>query len=224
MKRYILVCFYLVITNSNAQLIMGGINQVEMNSVLLRKGNTRDTDVTGSQYFNENFLKGKIKGIPESVELRYNAYTDEVEFRDSNDTIYTLIKDEKLNPIEFFKKKIVYTEYQNEKNQIVNGYLFEVYTSKYKIFKNEKIILLPAKEPRSGYDIYTPPKLQKTNSLFFLKLSDDKDIFVFPKNKNELIKHFPDKKNEINEFFKSNKLGFSKEGDLIQIVNFLEKL
>lgn len=224
MKKYFLICFYLFITNADAQLVMGAINQVEMNSIMLRKENLRDTDITGSQYFNENFLMGKVKGIPESIELRYNAFTDEVEFRNPNDTVYILIKDEKLNPIELFKKKIYYTTYQNERNQIVNGYLFEVYSNKYKVFRNEKIILIPAKEPRSGYDSYTPPKLQKTSNQYFLKISNEKGIFVFPKNKNELIKNFSNYKNEINDFFKSNKLGFSKEGDLIQIVKFLEKL
>lgn len=223
-KTLFLICIFFFFTNVNAQLVVGGFSQIEMNSIMLRKDNLRDSDITGSQYFNENFLMGKVSGIKESIELRYNAFSDEIEFRNPNDTIYTLIKDEKLNPIEIFKKKYIYTKYKNEKNEIVNGYLLEIYSGKLNLYKNEKIILIPAKEPRSGYDSYTPPKLQKSSSDYFLKLKDSNEIFVFPRNRKELISYYPNKENEIKEFLKSNKLGFSKEEDLMEITKFLENL
>lgn len=220
--KLIFVILFVLQTNSYSQMVIGGLENVEMMSTLLRSDSDLSKDVEGSPYLKKEFTQGFIGNISQPVLLRYNSFKDEYEYKSVSDSIFIIPKKTELNPVVTLGKKAFFTNYFSENGEKSSGYLIEVYSKKIKIFKNEKIILIPAEQPKNGYDSYKPARFKITNPKYYIQLNED--VVPFPKNKKALINLFPYKENEIIDFLKINKINLSKEEDMKKLVTFLETI
>ncbi len=175
-------------------------------------------DIIGSPYQNKNFLPAKISGsLNENVSVRYNSYKDEIEFKKENE-IFSLPKKAEYSRIEVISPRqvIVLLDTTTESN----GYFYEIAkgnTSLYKKIKTKFIDFVPAP---NGYASDKPANFKMLDPEYYIA---SKDKFLKPKNQKEIIEQFPDKKESLTSFFKSNKIKFDREEDLIKLVNFLNQ-
>ncbi|HCD9233447.1 TPA: hypothetical protein NEG48_000407 [Elizabethkingia anophelis] len=190
------------------------------NQMNMTKDSHEVRNIDGKQYFDDNFNYVKIQGYSTSTPatFRYNAYKDVMEFK-QNDKIYELVKVDNLI-INFPTKAYQQLDYSYD-NSNHSGYLVLLVNKKIPLYKREKIILDDGIISSNSYADNTKKNYRKLKDVFLIKL-DDK-FYKFPKSSKELanIPHIDIAKTE--EYIKQNKLSFSKENDIINIVEFLNQ-
>ncbi|MBO9691998.1 hypothetical protein [Chryseobacterium sp.] len=173
-------------------------------------------DIKGSPYNIKEFRSAKISENYETIMARYNSYTDEVEFQ-KNDKIYVLPKNDVFSNIIFTntKDKLVYLTDKSD----LSGYFFEIVSGKNTLLKKIKTVFIDVIPAESSYSEDKPAKFQTESPIYYIKTENG--IIKSPGSKNNIIDNFPGKKEALDVFFKSNKIKFNKEEDLIKLVNFL---
>lgn len=220
--KFLVICLFLV---SNSILAQVGNENVSFSTGnFFLKGNrptTKEYVVDGNPYIDgAEFHNVKIDGYSKNVQdLRYNAYEDEMEFI-KNDVIYYANKEEGLK-IYFIELKKTYQclnySYDN-KNRF--GYLvLLVENPKLSLYKREKIELLKGEKSPNAYSKDANDYYAKEKDLYIVKKEDK--FFKLSKNIKDFITDFSLEKNEVSDFYKKNKLNFSKEEDLIKLFNFI---
>ncbi|NMR35981.1 hypothetical protein HIO71_17520 [Chryseobacterium aquaticum] len=175
-------------------------------------------DILGSPYSNQNFSKAKIAEDYEMIQVRYNSYSDEVEFKNENG-VMVLPKENKFSKIEILSPKQTLI-FVNTKDDL-NGYFYELLngkTSLYKKIKTKFIDVIPAS---SSYASEKPATFKNLDPIYYIKT--EKGFIKNPKNKKEIIEQLPEKKEVLNTFFSQNKIKFDKEEDLKKLVTFLNQ-
>jgi len=180
------------------------------------------TKVSGTMYYDESFGQARIDDGVEVIFLRYNAFKDEMEFKQGTETYY-LIKDDNTR-VDFFnnKKLYQYLKYVDVDKTEKRGFLLEIVGGEKSLYKSEKIVLIPERPTTTGYEVAKPAEYKKVKENYYIKIGEITSLF--PKNKKELLKMFPNKNTEISDFLKKNKPSFSKETDLIELTKFLNSI
>ncbi len=179
-------------------------------------------DIVGSPYYEPTMNLASISNFEEgNISLRYNAFQDEMEFRNKGE-IYYIPKSENLTVKFLYPAKEYRYESYTDKNKGYKGYLVVLSDTKVGLYKREQIKFSQAREPQNSYDEYRPAEYTKATDTYLIKVGSMIDNF--PKNRKELIGLFPDKKAEITAFLKKTKISFSKEIDLINLVHFLSTI
>ena len=174
--------------------------------------------INGSPYYNKEFMDAKVGSNYESLNARYNAYSDEIEFQKDNQ-IFVLPKQDTFSEIIFsnLNQKFVLLNTEDE----LSGYFLELNSGKYKIYKKIKSKFTDFIKSSSGYSEDKPAKFQTLDPTFYIKTENG--FIKNPKNVKIITSAFTDKKEAIEGFVKSNKIKFNNEADLIKLVNFLNQ-
>ena len=182
-----------------------------------------DKSINGSPYISEEFSKAHISVIDSIIDMRYNVYKDEMEFKKNSKTYYVPISDSLLIKFISTNEHYIYSSYKlNELTQ--KGYLLSLTKNKKNnLYLKKNIILVPFKEAINSYDQPKPAHYRKDSDAYLIGLVDG-NIVEMPSKKKELLKMFPNKEKEIETFLKSNKTSFKEEKDLILLVNYLDTL
>lgn len=181
---------------------------------------TQEANIEGSAYLEEQFVNGVValtNGTSYAdIPLRYNAYNEEIEFRDNNGDRFNLNNPESIREVTIGKSKFIYTDskFKNENKKIYAEVLTEGTVS---LLKHYRIKFVPAKEAES-YKAPQPPKLVKAPSEYLIQKADGSNQLF--KNKKELLKILSGKSEKINKFIDQQKLSFRNEADLISIVAY----
>ncbi len=182
---------------------------------------TKEYIIDGNPYINsKNFDHVKIEGYHGNVQnLRYNGYEDEMEFEVDGQIYYTN-KEEGLK-IEFptLKKTYQINNYSFESKSRFGYLVVLVDHPQYSLYKREKVELLKGEKSPSAYGKDANDYFAKERDLYIVR--KESEFFKFPKNSKEFILKFSLDKMEFEKFLKINKLSFSREDDLIKMVNFL---
>lgn len=177
----------------------------------------------GSMYYSESFLPAKISGDEEILLLRYNAHKDEMEYEQGKD-LYYLIKPDNIE-VSFINsgKVYKYLSYEDAKGS-ARGFLVKLVDTgnTYSLYKREYISYIPAKDATNGYDRTRPAEFKKTDDTFYIGVNGK--LETLPKNRRALLNRFSDNKDQISQYLKKNKVSFSNETDLIDLVSFLNTL
>ncbi|MGC4129538.1 MAG: hypothetical protein QM564_08235 [Bergeyella sp.] len=224
MKKILITTFVIVQCTIYAQV--GNENVSYSNGIFFTRANrptTKEYVIDGIPFPNgKQFDKVIIEGYSKNVQnLRYNAYEDEMEFQEGEQLYYTN-KEEGLK-IEFPELKKTYQciNYSIEgKNRF--GYLvLLVENPKYSLYKREKTELLKGEKSPNAYGKDANDYYAKQKDLYLIKRGHD--FIKLPKNQKEFISQFSLNKAYFEKYIKDNKLSFSKEGDLIKIMEYLSK-
>ncbi|MGL6126490.1 hypothetical protein [Chryseobacterium artocarpi] len=175
-------------------------------------------EIAGSPYYTKDFTMAKIADNYEQVPVRYNSYSDEIEFKKNNE-VQVLPKNAEFSRIEVSspKQTIVLLETLDE----LSGYFFELVNGKNSLYKKVKTKFTDVVPAANGYASEKPANFRNLDPVYYIKT--EKGFIKKPRNQKEIIAEFPDKKDALTAFFKSNKIKFDKDEDLTKLVTFLNQ-
>jgi hypothetical protein len=185
-----------------------------------------EANVSGSKYFNNSFLLGKVfvnnNASKELFAVRYNAYFDLIEVKKEN-TIEALIK--AINISCYIAGKLyVYLKYLPNKSDTGKlGYLKVIHVGeKITLLKQELVKYKEAKPAKTSLTSSIPAKFIKYENYFYL--TKNKDI-ALALTKKSIIEAFNiTNKSELKSFLKKEKIDIKKESDLIKLFSYYDTL
>jgi len=197
---------------TGAQSVFDGINSTT--------GKTFKYDeIAGdSPYIGKEFSNAKTAINYEQVPIRYNSYTDEIEFK-KDGNIQVLPKTTDLSRIEVLSPKQVIVLLDTSDD--LNGYFFELVNGKNTLYKKIKTKFTDVVPAANSYASEKPANFRTLPTMYYIKTQNG--FIKKPKNQKDIINQFPDQKDSLTSFFKSNKIKFDKDEDLIKLVTFLNQ-
>ncbi|MDF2552063.1 MAG: hypothetical protein K0R77_1338 [Chryseobacterium sp.] len=177
-------------------------------------------EIKGSPYFDTNFHQAKVADNYENVPIRYNTYKDEIEFQ-KDGKIQVLPKDVIFSKIEILKPKT--TLVLIDTNDSMSGYFFELIGGKNTLYKKIKTEFKDVVPAANSYASEKPAIFRTNTPVYYIKTADGTFLKGL-KNEKDALQSINGKSDELNTFFKSNKIKFNKEEDLIKFVNYLNTL
>lgn len=176
-------------------------------------------DIMGTPYANKDFKMAKLADNYEAAPVRYNSYKDEIEFK-KGENIQIVPKQKEFSKI--IIKEPLQTIVNLETNDNLQGYFFELVPGKIALYKKERTVFKDEAPAINSYASAKPAEFIKQDPVYYISINNT--FIKKPKNQKEIIEALPNLKDQINTYFKSNKIKFNKEEDLIKLVNFLNQL
>jgi len=176
-----------------------------------------DANTTGSKYLSENYQSAKVNKGDQDFQIRYNAFTDMMEYKNSSDVL-ELIKEK--NTHFTFQDGSVYELFQYQADGKSYDRYHKVLTDKngIKLSKFQSIKLIPAKKATSSYDSDTQAAYKANKEIYFITYNNQ--TFEFDGKQKSLEKIIPGKSDAIKAFYKENKIK-ENDSDMIKLGNFL---
>lgn len=176
-------------------------------------------EISGSPYLDKVFREAKIAENYQNTPVRYNSFKDEVEFKNNNEEIMIIPKDEKFKRIEIIspKQTLSFLSLEGEPS----GYYYELVNGTYSLYKKIKTEFIDAKPAATPYGSDQPASFSTSPPVYYIVANDK--VVKKPKNQKQIVEAFAEKKEALNSFFKENKIKFDKEEDLKKLVMFLNQ-
>ncbi len=183
-----------------------------------------ESDIKGSPYLNRSFEEASIfttsKVQFKAVPLRYNIYTDMVEFETPEKTVAALAAPEIVEKIEFKDYTLEYIPYMSL-SKMKRGFFQILESGKIRLYLKPVIQFEPPQEP-GAYAEAKPAEFNRKTDDFYIRVGLEAAELVG--NKKELVLLFPDHQKEIESFIKTNKTKSKKAEDLIELVKYYNSL
>tara|TARA_R110002051_G_scaffold644_1_gene3192 strand:+ start:3251 stop:3859 length:609 start_codon:yes stop_codon:yes gene_type:complete len=178
-------------------------------------------NVIGSPYFNETWTFGTvyINETSYNRELRYNAYTDDLEMKEKGEIINLLKRDYIWAKID--KNTYRIEEYAENGNQTKQGYFIELNEGKARLLTKKQKELMAAQAAKSSYQSDKPARFIEEES-YYLKV--DKGPAIEIKLKEKDILDILDKEDQLKAYIKANKLNLKSQEEVIQLLNHYNSL
>lgn len=175
-------------------------------------------DYQGSIYNSLRFKKASIneeKSGSFDAEVRYNIYTDEMEYTSDNE--FFMVKQDPSIHIRIDDEYFYYCDFTSKRFVSKRGYYVLVELSDaYAIYKKYDLEITDPKK-FGGTDGTPTPGVIKVVSKYYLE--ENGIIMELPLNRKEMLALFNDKEKELESYIKKNKLKLRKEEDIIQLVS-----
>jgi len=169
-------------------------------------------------YLTLNYEKAYISKSAEVYFLRYNIFSDEMEFIKDNQ-IFDLNKNEN-QIIDFFNLKTKYALFKFEDKL---SYFVLKSSGKNSVLVKQNVELEKGKKKITQFDVEVKPKFYKSNDDFYIAFNNT-DLKIVPKNKNSFLNLFNEQSSQIKKFVNKNKLSHKNIDDLVKIVNYFNSL
>ncbi|NAS13802.1 hypothetical protein [Poritiphilus flavus] len=182
-----------------------------------------DAPTEGTPYMNELYKTGKTTingGSETSRPMRYNAFSDEMEFLSNQQKPLKLLKRENI-VVELDGKTFEVHKYRY-KGKYRRGYFNPLNSGEVVLFLQPKKRLLKATNPEHGYESMTPAKYEDDFE-YYLKIGDN----LFERidlNKRELFYYLSDEASAVKKFVGENKLKLRKENEVVALLNYYNKI
>lgn len=177
----------------------------------------------GSPYFEEvfrpvRFDNGSVR------QLRYNAYTDALEYTsEDNATMMLLPTKDSIIRTADNRHRYVFTGYMFE-NKLKDGYLLHLGNfNNVTLYARHSVTLTAESKPSNGYSTYRPAAYKKMPVQYMVKVGDN-TIVPFSTKKKELAKLYPDKETQISDYLKKNNVDAENEAQMTEFARFLGTL
>lgn len=231
MKRLILpLVVFVLICTSNVQAQYETRQAIDLfNSTKIARGDLKtmlsEKDIEGSPYLNDEFIKGTVYTTSQTkyvdVLLRYNIFSEQIEFKSDDGPVQALVAPETVEMIELGNYKIVYVPYALARKirrsffmQIENG-------DKAVLLSRPQVFFEDAKKP-AAYQDAEPPKFIRKSDEYYIRIG--KEAAVLISNKKDLEEVFPDHKNKVDSFIKKNKVKPNKPERMVKLVRYYNSL
>lgn len=186
------------------------------------------SSIEGSPYANETFLLGTIyqedKSVYNSLLLRYNIFSDEIELKrseNSADTSYdALIKDPK-STIKIANTIYTFVPFEGS---LEKGHYFAVLSEEkaFDLYKKTEVDYTPPYVAKTSYERNRPARFTQKNTYYLV--SKTGTFYELPNSKSKIIKVMNSKQVEVKSFIKKNNLDFKSETDLVKLVRYYNSL
>ena len=183
------------------------------------KNSYSNKEIKGSEYFNEKFKPADVKyfnkNLNQNIFLRYNAYSDELEFTNnpktqSSDKI--LMKNINIS-FQIGGEKYIYTDYIIENDSRKKGYLIELFSGKkYVLYEKKLKIFMEGSNAKTSLERSFPPRFVEKHKYFISKNNTTK--MEVKLNKKSIIDFLDVEEKLIKKIIKERKLKFKQSSDL----------
>ncbi|MBO3100228.1 hypothetical protein [Gelidibacter pelagius] len=184
-----------------------------------------ELDIEGSPYLEENFTNGTIYTTSKQkiidIPVRYNIYSDNLEFKTPEAKILAISNPETLELIDFGKYKMEYISYVNKK-QIKSSFFKIVEEGNATLYAKPEVFF---QEEVKG-DGIRPSRSAKfipKSDLYYISIDNKPAVKI--ESKKDLINVLSDQQKEILLFLKENKVkNITKDDQLQRIVKYYNSL
>lgn len=228
MRRIVFFILFFVVTNSlNAQTMLNGLMDnyrfTKMKDGVYAGSNLRMSEIQGTPYLDEEFSPGKIityDGVTyENIALRYNAYSDDLEFMKGED-IYNMDPKTLVRRAEFGGAVFGCMKYDSF-GKIQNG-LFEIETEGKAMLLIKYTVKFLEKEKVQAFVDPKPARFDPPQKEYYIAL--DSTAAKLITNKKNLLEIFGNRKDEMESYISKNKLSVRENDALIKIVSHFNSL
>lgn len=195
-------------------------NSIQGNNVKLAK-------VTGSPYANENFVSGNVSIKDDSyfALLRYNAFNDEIQLKEDNNQIISLLKRNYIKASIDGENYAIHSFINDGKPK--QGYFIEVTnadtTTKAVLLKRQRKVLIAAQAAKSSYKKGSPARLLN-EEVYYLKIGESPAKALRLTKKNVLSAFGESKNDELKSYVSQNKLKLKKESEIINLIAYYNSI
>ncbi|HHJ11350.1 MAG TPA: hypothetical protein ENK25_10740 [Bacteroidetes bacterium] len=179
------------------------------------------SDIKGSPYLFSDYRDADIymkNDFHYRGKIRYDMYTDEMEYQIKNKTFWLAPK-ESIVKIILDDKTFLYLTKKKNSNE---GGFYELLTDgPCQLLAKHLVNFREAEKPKP-YQDPKPARFEPKKDLFYLK-KDDQPLFLI-QNKKKLIDYLQDKRSEIATFIKKNHISVSRKKDLKKLVEYYNGL
>lgn len=181
--------------------------------------------IAGNPYLEKNFKTGKIISkvhlkFPD-LPLRYNVYTDNIEYKGPDGKVYALKDHNKVSAYQIGDTTFVYLPYYKKKNEIGSGYFQLLVPGNVSALVRYSVYLLPA-TPERPYQKAKPERFSEISKTYYVKIGDEPAQAV---NKTkEFIRLFPAYGKQLTKYIKQHKIRLQKQEDFIRLVKYYQSL
>lgn len=183
-----------------------------------------DKDIDGSPYLDEEFQTGSIYTTQKlqyvDIQLRYNIYNDNIEFKTPSGEIQALANPDVVEIAVFGNNQFVYSSYV-EANKFKKGFLVVIEEGKASLFSKPVVAFKEATQP-AAYKQPEPAKFVKKADEYYLRIGNEPAVSI--KGKKDLIAVFPDNQKAIEDFIDKNKIKIGKPEGLKEVVRYYNSL
>ena len=220
MKRFILNLVLLVsFTLELSSQVIKLLDDVHFHKVMISDKviTAKYVDISGSPYWNDNFIKSKLYFRNDSVysiNLRYNIYDHQMEYKYKG-VIYAISNPESIYKIEMGKSTFIY--FMNRTNYKLDDYYELLVDGKAILLNKHEVVFRDAEKPKGIYE----PKaanFQRKPDRFYILLNGNelKEL----KNKKSIFLIFGKESNMMQNYAKTEKISLRKKDDLIRFINY----
>lgn len=223
MKRVIIGFFMLMIMSGSlsAQTMMNGL----MDEFRFKKitegtyaGNSlKLSDISGTPFLDEDFNPGKITTqdnvIYTEIPLRYNGYTDDLEFRKGEDS-YNIDPKTSVKRAEFGGRTFTCLSFDDGK-KLKNGF-FEILTDGKAILLVKYTVKFVEKDQVKAFAEPKPARFDPALKEYYIAIDNGPAQLI--SNKKGLLEMFGDKKGSMESYISKNKIPVRGDDALTKIV------
>jgi len=183
------------------------------------KNSYSDSKIKGSEYFDEKFKPAYVKyfgkDLIQNIFLRYNAYSDEIEFTNNPKTLSSdkiLMKNINIS-CQIEGEKYIYTDYIDENDYRKKGYLIELFSGKkYVLYEKKLKIFMEGSNAKTSLERSFPPRFVEKHKYFISKNNTTK--IEVKLNKKSIIDFLGVEEELIRKIIQQRKLKFKQSSDL----------
>lgn len=182
------------------------------------------SEIKGSPYENEQFVSGEIyTNTPQhftGVLLRYNMNSNQMEFKRPEGDIYEISPPEMVDSILIGTSKYIFSTYKSGlKSQ--KGF-FKALTGGTPLLLLKTFVILKPAEPAAPYKEPVPATFQRRPDEFYLLFPPGEAVKF--SGKKDFLEILNSHAEEMEKFIKNNKVRFTKQEDLILLMNYYYSL
>lgn len=216
-KFYVAFLLFFIFLAARAQL-----PEKEVKMTIWRNGTLDEWSVEGTVYLNKQFRKGYalVNGYKhEELLLRYDAYSDEIEYLDEGKRMLF----HKGEHTEVSIDSIVYKFIDYfDKGKVKSGFFNPLNQGETVLYlRNTKTVFY--KTPENGYESFVPPKfLLKTS--YYLKRKDRPAMPLNDLSKKEIFAVLWEHYSDLRKYARENKLRMRTEKEVIQVLDYYDSI
>ncbi len=179
-------------------------------------------NIGGTPYLKEEYEEGRVyleTGEVYTGRFRFDLYANQIQFI-NEDSRYVIAYPEKIYKIELNDNILKYIDYKIDAG-IDHGYfitLVEGYSSLY--LKKSKTLKDPV--PTKPYQQARPAKFLDHKDYYYIKIGENPAQRVT--NKKSIINICGDMAADVEKYIKDESIKVKKEGDLVQLVTFMNNI
>lgn len=198
--------------------------------VNVRKGNNNTLNgkyyehIDGSPFLKNEFQKGIVSVNDtlsfKDVPLRYNIFTDKIEFKDRKDQVLE-INDQNQDYYFLINQKHFKTVDYIYDNAIKRGVLEILVRGHIQLYKKYQVEFEPATKA-IGFQDAQPDRFVSKDAEYFLAVDNEKPKEI-KLNKKDIFSQLKQFKADIEKYAKAEKLNTKSEKDLVQLLQYCNK-
>lgn len=182
--------------------------------------NANYSNIEGSPFLHQDFVLGDIVKNDsiryENIPLRYNIYTDKMEFLNNRKQIMEIDNAEPIYTFSVGKHSFIIHDYLNY-GEKTRGILELLVKGQIQLYKKYNVVYKPA-EKAIGYKDPEPRRFIRKDDEYLIAAKNQLPEPVG--NKKSLLNKLKQFKPDIEKYAKENRLKPKKEADLIKLVRY----